>query len=75
MWRRGKKSKHEGYFGVCERDVGGGGGGGGGSVKGRHTIVVGSSAVVCWWGGQTDLSAPSENGTVPCVQFRIQKII
>ena len=48
---------------------------GGGSVKGRHTIVVGSSDVVCWWGGQTDLSAPSENGTVPCVQFRIRKII
>ena len=70
MWRRGKKSKHEGYFGVCERDVGGGG-----RVKGRHTIVVGSSDVVCWWDGQTDLSAPSENGTVPCVQFRIQKII
>ena len=44
--------------------------GGWGSVKGRHTIVVGSSGAVCWWGGQTDLLAPSGNGTVPCVQFR-----
>ena len=38
----------------------------------KHTIVVGSSDAVCSWDGQTDLSAPSVNGSARCVQFEFQ---
>ena len=38
----------------------------------KRTIVVGSSDAVCSWDGQTDLSAPSVNGSAWCVQFEFQ---
>lgn len=38
-----------------------------GVSRDKHTIVVGPSDAVCLWDGQTDLSAPSESGTAPCV--------